>query len=253
MFTFLPKTNGENQLYVEDYYESDHKNWFEHPNYVLFGETHKTISRLLKKENFKLLDVGSGRGDLLNHLRTMSPTSYLCGIDVARCNSKNFNFILDDFVTTDINDTFDVITSLACIEHVADPDTFVRKMRQLILPGGLIVIMTVDSGGLMYQIARMFNKIGIHAGYRRLYSKHHIHHFTNQSLRLLLEKHRFKIISQKNHNYDLASVDFPSANFVTKSLYKILTAIIFSISSLLNKGMLQTVVCVPIDQDETKP
>jgi len=245
MFTLIDEQYSQKDIYTEDYFDSSHKNWFKYPNYALFQYIHESILKQVKKKDFKLLDIGSGRGDFLNYLRNIEPASDLCGIDGAPCRSDQFKFIQGDFMKEEIGLKFDVITSLACIEHVQDPDLFVRKIKDLLLPQGIAVIMTNNSGGMMYTLARILNKIGMHAPYNRLYSDHHIHHFTNQSLRKILEKYGFKIKSQINHNFNLASVDYPPSGFVMALLYKIFTAIIFFLSTVFQNGFLQTVVCVP--------
>ena len=241
-FTLINEKYKEKDIYNEAYYQS---NWFKNPNYSLFQYIHQRIIDQTKKHNFKLLDIGSGNGDFLSYLRKIEPASDLHGIDGAPCSSQDFKFTHGDFMNVWINDKFDVITSLACIEHVENPDKFVRIIKNIIIPEGLIVIMTINAGGMMYKLAKILKTIGIDSGYNRLYRDHHIHHFTNQSLKLLLEKHGFRIMSQKNHNYDLASVDYPHASHFITFLYKILTAIIFFLSSIFNNGISQTVVCVP--------
>jgi 2-polyprenyl-3-methyl-5-hydroxy-6-metoxy-1,4-benzoquinol methylase len=244
-FTLIDAQYHEKNIYAEDYFDDSHKNWFKNPNYSLFGYIRQTVVDLLKKHDFKLLDIGSGRGDLLEFMRKTEPKAELWGIDGAPCSSPDFKFIQGDFMKEKIKDRFDAVVSLACIEHVEDPSIFVKKIHDLVKPNGLVVIMTINSGGMMYGLARILNKIGLHSGYNRLFSDHHIHHFTNQSLRLVLEKNNFRIVSQKNHNYSLASVDYPPAGQITLLLYKALTAIIFFLSTIFNNGISQTVVCVP--------
>ena len=244
-FTLIDEKYDTKDIYADEYFDSSHKNWFLYPNYALFQYIHRMILKHSTKHDFRLLDIGCGRGDLLSFLHKMEPSADLNGIDGAPCASRDFKFIQDDFMKTVMQDHFDVITSLMCIEHVDNPELFIRKIKNLTRPDGLIVITTINSGGMMYGMARFFNKIGIHSAYKRLYSEHHIHHFTNKSLRLLLEKRGLSIVSQKNHNYNLASVDFPPAGPVIIFLYKVFTAIIFFLSSIFKNGMSQTVVCVP--------
>ena len=217
-FTQIDEKYKEKEIYTEEYFD---KNWFKHPNFELFQYIQKVVIIFLRKHDFKLLDIGCGSGAWLSYLRKKEPKSDLYGTDGAPCSDKDFKFIQGDFLKMELKDKFEVITSLACIEHVDNPDKFVKRLKEMLLPEGVAVIMTINSGSMMYEFAKMLNKIGIRSGYNRLFSDHHIHHFTNQSLRCLLEKHGFKILTQRNHNYSLASVDFPSAGVIKTLLLRL--------------------------------
>src|ERR1017187_10948315 len=67
-FTLIDESYNEKEIYAEDYFDEEHKNWFKYPNYTLFNYIHQTIIAQLKKRDFNLIDVGCGRGDLLSYL-----------------------------------------------------------------------------------------------------------------------------------------------------------------------------------------
>ncbi len=244
-FTLVDAHYTEKEIYSSAYFDSEHKNWFKYPNIELFEKIYRIVLEHTRNPAFSLLDVGCGRGDLLSCLRRLDAQAELSGIDTAPCASQDFKFIQDDFMKAQVQGQFDAVISLQCIEHIPNPDAFVKKIKELIKPDGLAVISTINSGGMIYTTAKLLNKIGIHAGYNRLFSEHHIHHFTNPSLRRLLEKNGLRVLSQQNHNYSLASVDYPPASAMITLLYKILTAIIFALSTVFRNGLSQTVVCVP--------
>src|SRR5208337_3797499 len=155
---------GENQktsYTEEDYYTQQHTNWFNNPNYELFEFIYSNVVKLLKRDELKLLDVGCGKGDLLKFIRRNDSKAKLFGIDLTRNHDSGIEFIRGDFLEEKLNMKFDAICSLAAIEHVADINNFVEKIEDLLLPDGLLVIMTVNASGIIYKVARILKKIGI--------------------------------------------------------------------------------------------
>ncbi|MBF0511221.1 MAG: class I SAM-dependent methyltransferase [Candidatus Omnitrophica bacterium] len=242
-FTVVDTSYADKKIYSDAYFDSSHENWFKFPNFPLFDRIHKFILKSLKNNDFKLLDIGCGRGDLLNYLHQKEPKWDLYGIDTSTQKSDNFKFIQADFAQSSFNQKFDVVTSIMCIEHIQDINLFVDKIIGITKPEGLIIITTINAGGLMYGLARALHKIGISQAFQRLYSEHHVQHFTNKSLKALLENHGLCILSQKNPNYRLASVDYPKTYPLISGCYKIATAITFGLSTLLNNGVSQEVMC----------
>ena len=94
---------------------------------------HETFSRkafLFKKEFYgkSILDVGCGKGALLNTISKSYKFKELYGIDVSLPNStlrkkmQNINFVQGDITSFDLNKKFDVIYSNHVLEHMADRD-----------------------------------------------------------------------------------------------------------------------------------
>jgi len=238
----MPPENHEK--YNENYFSETHKKWFDNPDYVLFELIDKEISKIKQDKQLKVLDVGCGKGDFLKYLKEKNSGSDLYGIDLSDNNCPGINFIKGDFINDTIGIKFDVISSLAVIEHIDSPHSFVRKVADHLSPGGLIFIMTVNDSNIIYKIAKLLKKVGVNSAYSRLYDKQHLQFFTNHSLKLLMEMNDLDVMLQKNHNYPLTAVDFPKTNIVVSQVYKLFMKIFFSLSKICKNGMLQTVICI---------
>lgn len=103
--------------------------------------------------------------------------------------------------------------------------------------------MTINNNSLLYKISRLLNKAGIHTAHDRLYSYHHTHHYTNQSLKTLMEMNGFDVLLQKNYNRPMRAVDVPGNNFLIEKIYKSLVWMIFLLSDVFGYGMDQVIVC----------
>ena len=130
------------------------------------------------KPNAAVLDVGCGNGDFLKYLRAKEPGLSLTGIDL--CPNPpvaGIEFIRDNFLTCAFPGTFDVVTSLETIEHVADVQHFTRRLLELSKVGGLVIVNTINEQSVLYEVARGLKRAGYAAPFERLYSKHHLNHF----------------------------------------------------------------------------
>jgi len=230
------------ESYSKEYFRETHKNWFANPNLELFGEIAKIA--VSKGGGLKVLDVGCGMGDFLLYLRGKEPTFVLTGIDLAAPPSVDgIRFITGDFYKTDLGSGFDFVVSLAVIEHVGDIRSFVSRIKALAKPGATVVLMTLNEGGLIYSVSKWMNVVGFDSVLNRLYSKHHLHHFTTASLRCLVESAGMEVLSQGTHNFPLAAVDFAECGFVADRLKSVGVALLFALGRIWKGAFLQTVVC----------
>ena len=55
------------------------------------------------------------------------------------------------------------------------------------------------------------------SAFNRLYSKHHLNHFTPRSLRLLLESANIRVKETIVHNAPFAAIDVPEPEFVFRA------------------------------------
>lgn len=242
-FTVIDKV--EEEKYEEDYYLKAHKNWFANPDYDLFESVFNTSIQILGNEKVKLADVGCGQGAFLKHLQKKykNQNPELSGIDIIENSAPGIKFESGDFLEMDFKEGYNIITSFMVIEHVVDPHLFINKMVESVSSKGVIVVNTINNGSLIYRVARFLNKLGFPTSHDRLYNHHHLQHYTNKSLKTLLEMEGVDVIKIKNHNYQLKAVDVPEGNSFIMGIYKMMVAGMFIVSVPFNIGHHQTLYC----------
>lgn len=134
----------------------------------------------------RLLDIGCGRG---HFLRTARDHGYrVAGVDVSEraVRYARSAFGLDASVETLDGlvarpDRFEVLTLWHVLEHFADPFEALRKMRLLLVPGGVLFVEVPNLHSLKFLLARQKWAGGNHPLYHRTF-------FSNRTLkRALLE------------------------------------------------------------------
>ena len=228
--------------YDPSYFDERHQRWFEHPNSWLFD---KIIAAIPNDPSFKsVLDAGCGRGDFLRHLRARRPDLDLTGIDVSPNDEVDgITFIQGDFQTYAFDKQYDVVVSLAVIEHLSDVKVFARRVAELTRPSGVTVISTVNDSSLLFRLARGLHAIGVSVAFDRLYSRHHLNHFTPRSLEVLLKSYGMSPVERLFHNAPFAAIDVPASSAVSDA---VLRAAMFGIclaGDLTGTSYLQTVIC----------
>jgi SAM-dependent methyltransferase len=230
------------ETYADDYFINTHRNWFKNPNFELF----KKLLELVRPygDSASVLDVGCGRGDFLIYLQQKYPTLKLTGIDLAPLPTvPGIRLITSDIFDMALTEKFDVIVTLAVIEHVSDIRRFTDMLKQFGHPSSTIAIMTLNEDSLIYSVAKILKRVGIPSVFNRLYSKHHLNHYTLSSLRCLVESSGLNVVSQRTHNFPLAAVDFPSRGPVLDFVQLCGVALLFCLGRLTNKAFLQTIIC----------
>jgi SAM-dependent methyltransferase len=106
-----------------------------------------------------MLDIGCGHGLLMAEARDRGwdPT----GLELSRSaagHARNLGLVVLERTIEDAGlapGSFDVITAVDLIEHLHDPQDFVRRCRELLTPGGALVIATPDPES---RVARAFGR-----------------------------------------------------------------------------------------------
>lgn len=102
----------------------------------------------------RILDIGCGAGVLCEPLAALGAT--VVGADpgpailrVARRHAAQTGVEVDYRCTTaealaDEREKFDIVLALEVIEHVADSELFLRRCAELVAPGGLMILSTLN-------------------------------------------------------------------------------------------------------------
>ena len=229
--------------YSENYFVETHKKWFDNPQLDLYDRVFNSLATMLKGRDLRIFDVGCGTGSFLKHLSKKGKNLDLTGVDLVENEYPGVKFMSGDFLKMDIKEEYDVTTNFMVIEHVTDPHLFVAKMREALVPDGLMVINTINSDSIVYRAGRFLDKLGFSTAHDRLYDPHHLQHFNNKSLIRLLEDEGMEIVEIKNHNYPLKAVDVPTKNAIMEKLYLTFVGAMFLLSKPLNMGHHQTIIC----------
>lgn len=237
----LPEVGEE--LYEPDYFEKHHKNWFDNPDFELFNLIIDEIVAI--KPNALVIDVGCGRGSFLRHAAKRSSTLKLSGIDLVDNRGRDgsrIDYMVGDVFKEKINKKFNVVVSMAVIEHVKDPHEFLDRLCCLCLPSSILVLHTVNDRSVLYGIARMLYSVGFKMPLNRLYRRHHLNHYTDNSMQKLMTLHGLEILRVIKRNMPMAAVDLPPSSAVMRLLLRFGIWCTFILGTLCGRTFSQTVI-----------
>lgn len=141
-----------------------------------------------KKKSF--LEIGSAAGYFLEYLQNRGWKAM--GIDVSRemtkeARQKGLNAVCGDFLKYDFKkEKFDLIALWATLEHLPNPEDFIRKIATLLKPQGHLYLSTAHTGFW----ARVYGQ-----NWRYLNVPEHIFYFNKKNLNLLFQKSNLQIQS----------------------------------------------------------
>ena len=161
---------------------------------------HELVTELLTQpvisDGMKLLDIGSGQGDMLMRLQKALPDASLAGFElsasgvgISKLKVPQADFLVADLYkpTPEMQQFHSWASHAVCcevLEHVEDPLAFLRAASLYLAPGALLII-TVPSGPMS-----AFDKyIG------------HFRHFTRESLSSLVEQSGFTPVRLLNAGF----------------------------------------------------
>lgn len=152
-----PMRSGEPSWYAESSYyrmrrawlsATDPRNWVQGPLQWNFRRALSVMGENLDGSKPKLLDVGCGEGQFLSLARSagfdvtgldfnhhsLDAARRVFGLTSLHCCS------LQEFASRRRNETYDVITLLEVLEHMADPLATLRTAESLLTPNGKVII-----------------------------------------------------------------------------------------------------------------
>lgn len=155
----------------------------------------------------KLLDIGAGRGDFL-HAATLEGFKDPVGLEFADAMiefaQSNFGVKLEKLSAEALAERdgacFDAIVLNAVLEHVYDPDAFIKAVAKLAKPGSVLYLDLPREPHLLTMVGNTVNRVLRRSAVYNLqptWPPFHVYGFNPKALGVLLEKHGFQIESLK--------------------------------------------------------
>lgn len=171
----------------------------------------RLINKLMKNEG-SLLDFGCGSGEFLSYCSKKSWKTAGVEPDEDARNIAGQQIGMEVFESLEelgkINDRkFDVITLWHVLEHVPEIDTRIDELKKILKYDGSIIIALPNP---MSWDAKHYGK------YWAAYDlPRHLYHFTQQTVKRLLIKHNFKLLSKQPMRFDAYYVSLLSEKYIS--------------------------------------
>lgn len=235
---------SQEDIYNPLYFTEKHKNWFNHPDLKLFKWMADQIEAT-KGKSASIMDVGCGNGNFLSYLAE-SGFDNLHGLDIVDVRRVNtgYKFHCEDIYTFKPTEKYDVIVSMMNIEHVDNPNGYVKILSSLVKNDGLIIINTINSDSNYYKIGKALFKSGIQFVAKRLFDPHHLNHFSETSLKYVFENQGWNRINILKKDYPIKAVDIDQKNSLTKGVLFSGIFLLDFINGITNGQISQTAVFV---------
>lgn len=146
----------------------------------------------------RVLDAGCGNGHFARELRERGLS--VCGLDLEESGVLQARRLCPDirFAVASVYDDiralfgqeFDAVISLEVIEHLYDPRMFIRRIRECLSVGGLLVLSTPYHGYLKNLLIALTGKFDAHVS--PLWDGGHIKFWSPRTLCALLEEGGFR-------------------------------------------------------------
>jgi 2-polyprenyl-3-methyl-5-hydroxy-6-metoxy-1,4-benzoquinol methylase len=225
-----PPPDGEekDQYYPPEYYGDARRYVF--PVDYLLNRLQAKRSVQIHEANGKradtVLDIGCGRGLLLNQLRRLGWT--VTGTELSDGAARFARDVLHlDVKVGDLRSlhfeegTFDAVVLWHVLEHVHDPASLLHEVNKVVRPGGFVLVAVPNFGSVEAELCK--------ANWFHLDVPRHLSHFTLETLVHMLNAEQFKSerIRYFSPEYDYFSFIQSALNGLgvhQNSLYKLLRA-----------------------------
>lgn len=206
--TPLPSDLELQKFYAETYYQEPKSSTYQE-SYDSLEIDYKNLKceallnalkALSPQQEKTFLDIGAGEGFLLNAADRSGFD--VTGLDFSAYGiSKFFPHLLERHLAGDVFKSlscfvenakkFSICTSTNVLEHVINPDLFLKLIKQLISTNGLLAITVPNDYSDIQQLA-IKNKMIDHEFW--FVPPHHLHYFNTENLILYMESNGFRIL-----------------------------------------------------------
>ncbi len=224
----IPSMKDLSVLYQNNYFKTrTDRGYDDYLSDKVSASIKQTFKKNLKQLNFydweqqdetkikkSVLDVGCAAGYFVEYLQDRGWRSE--GIDiapkmVAAGQKKGLNIKKGDFLKTPYpKESYDLITLWASLEHLPNPEDFIRKFYNLLKPGGHVYISTCHIGFW----AKIYRK-----NWRFLNVPEHIWFFSHKSIKKYFERYSFRLNTAFTYGSGLTSQN--KISFMYKIIKKI--------------------------------
>lgn len=191
----MPTSEELSRLYQSEYFhQRSDRGYADYTSEKIYRSVTATLAKNLQDLAFyewektlpkppKLLEVGCAAGHAVNYFAVRGWQTI--GIDVARemveaGRTVGRNLVCADFLTHNFGTLrFDLVAHWATLEHLPEAESFLRRMRALLAPGGKIYLSTCNTG----YFARRYG-----TAWRYLNVPEHVFYFNLKSLSELAQK-----------------------------------------------------------------
>lgn len=192
----FPRPLDPQQLY------GDPEKYFEHHDEQVRIDAQRAVVREIKARvgnNASILDIGSGRGELLQAAR-LEGIDDVVGLEfseamIAHAADKYGVVVHQESIEQHAETaqrTYDAFVLSAVLEHVYDPNSMIASVVRLSRPGTIVYIDIPVEPNLLTMVAAAMNKVTGSQTVLNLaptFSPFHVFGFNKRALSLLLRKH----------------------------------------------------------------
>lgn len=182
---------------ISKYYDKHYFNNLSTRGYVNYHDSEKAHTKNSKKllglfknklKNKNILDYGCSYGFLLNEAKKYS--NKICGVEhssYARqiASQKKIKVYSNEKFLIKEKKKFDFIFIIGTIEHLLDPEKVLRIFNKILKKKGILIITTIDTKGFFPLY--------------KLKPPEHTFYFNHNNLKILLNKCRFEILSNRTY------------------------------------------------------
>ncbi len=187
-------TNAElKKLYQEEYFFGMEYFDYKADRPALEKNFIRRINRLNKRaidDHFNIIEIGSAYGYFLNLVKDKVKSHIGFEVSEDGVNYSNeklkLNTTTDDFMQHKFKkNSIDTVFLWDVMEHLTQPEKYVKKISEILKPGGRIVFTTGDIGKALPRARK--------DKWRMIHPPTHVHYFTANSAKQMLEKHGLKV------------------------------------------------------------
>lgn len=204
-----------------DYHGKDHPNYWSNcqegysADNVVTKEFSGLLDRITPGPGGKLLDVGCAMGVFLDlaqkrgwKVQGVELSAYASQYAREKFGLTVHNGTLEGAAFPDAS--FDAVTAWDVLEHLADPVSFLKEVKRVLKPGGLVFVETVHYKSLANAVGHLiyivtFGKV--QWPLYRLYGIHHIYYFSKRSMRELLKSTGFTAAEYRMTEFHIERID----------------------------------------------